>query len=271
MTDFSTIASHYEKTSIMQRSASDELFDLIKITDTDDVLDLGCGTGKLTREIRGITKGKVIGIDSAYGMIEKARQNYNHCNISFEICSAEELNYDEKFDVIFCNSTFQWFKNPEIVLKNCYRALRNNGRIGIQAPARKVYSPNFIQAVENVKVDPIMQETFSHFNSPWFFLETPDDYNILFQNAGFKVLHSRIDEVVTSHTPNEVFSIFESGASAGYLNQQYYDVSLTEEYIEAFKNTVKDSFIKQANSNGKVDLTFFRIYLLAKKEILKKG
>ncbi|MEM2111968.1 MAG: methyltransferase domain-containing protein [Candidatus Bathyarchaeia archaeon] len=265
MTDFSKIASHYEKTSIVQRSASNELFDLIKITETDDVLDLGCGTGELTKKIREITKGKVIGIDSANGMIEIARQTYSQCNISFEICSAENLNYNEQFDVIFCNSTFQWFKNPVTVLRNCYRALRKNGRMSVQAPARKIYSPNFVKEVDCVNTDPRTKEIFSRFNSPWFFLETAEDYRNLFENLGFEVLYSRIDEVITSHTPDEVFNIFNSGASAGYLNQQYYDVSLIEEYIETFKKIVKDSFIRQANSNGEVDLVFFRIYLLAKK------
>lgn len=265
MTNFSTIASHYEKSSIVQKSASDELFDLIKITETDDVLDLGCGTGNLTKKIKDITKGNIVGIDSAEGMIEKAKQNCKHLNISFEVYSAQDFNFNEQFDVIFCNSTFQWFKNPEIVLNNCHRALRTHGRMGIQAPARKIYSPNFIQAVDCVKVDSRTKEIFSHFNSPWFFLESAEDYKTLFQNAGFNVLHSKIDEIVTFHTPDEMFNIFDSGASAGYLNQQSYDISVTEEYIEAFKKIVKDDFIKQADDTGRVKLTFFRIYLLAIK------
>ena len=44
------------------------------------------------------------------------------------------------------------------------------------------------------------------------------------------------------HTHEEVFKIFSSGAIAGYLNQDYYDVELTEDYISAFKEIVKKAF-----------------------------
>jgi ubiquinone/menaquinone biosynthesis C-methylase UbiE len=68
-------------------------------------------------------------------------------DIFFEVKSAEEMEYNDCFDVIFCNATLQWFKDPEKTIKNCYTALRNGGRMGIQAPAKKDYSQNFIEAV----------------------------------------------------------------------------------------------------------------------------
>jgi len=112
-------------------------------------------------------------------MIKEAVEKSRGLDIVYEIKSAEEMNYEDCFDVIFCNSAFQWFKEPEKALKNCYRALRRNGRIGIQAPAKKVYCPNFIEAVEMVKKDKRTGETFAHFKEPWFFLETAEEYSSL--------------------------------------------------------------------------------------------
>lgn len=129
-TNFSKIASHYEKSSIIQKSAGEVLFELVKIKKDDDVLDLGCGTGQQTKKIRNITKGNVVGVDVATGMIDNANEHYSQFKILFEVSSAEEINYLEKFDVIFCNSVFQWFRQPVLVLKNCYRALRKNGKWG---------------------------------------------------------------------------------------------------------------------------------------------
>jgi len=138
---FSKIAEYYEKTSIVQKAASDNLIKLLQIKETDDVLDLACGTGDITKKIREITRGRVVGVDSTEGMINKAKGLYGKYSIDFQICKAEQIPFIEEFDIIFCNSAFQWFKPPEPVLKRCYRALREKGKIGIQAPAKKIYSP----------------------------------------------------------------------------------------------------------------------------------
>jgi ubiquinone/menaquinone biosynthesis C-methylase UbiE len=265
MTNFSEIAAKYERDSVVQKSASDQLFDLIEITETDDVLDVGCGTGNLTARIAGRTRGIVTGLDASEGMIEEAKRSYSHLDIRFDVCPVEHMTYADSFDVIFCNSAFQWMRRPERALKSCYGALRHNGRMGIQAPARRVYSPNFIEAVEKVRTDPRLKNQFATFQAPWFFLETPEEYELLFERAGFEVLHSRIDRVVGCHSPEEVFKIFASGASAGYLNQDFYSLPISDDYTGAFREVVRKAFEEQAKPDGQVDLVFFRIYLLARK------
>ena len=265
MTDFSEIAADYEKNSLVQRSASDQLFDLVRIGAHEDVLDLGCGTGHLTKKIVEKTTGKVVGLDVSEGMIEEATRSYSRLGITFRTCPAEQLPCTDAFDVIFCNSAFQWFKDPGPALKSCHAALKHGGRIGIQAPARTCYSPNFIEAVRKVEQDSRLGERFASFQSPWCFLETAEEYEACFKNAGFEVRHARIDQVVSPHTPEKVFSIFDSGASAGYLNPRCYALPLSEDYFTGFRETVKQAFTEQADDHGQVALTFFRIYLLAVK------
>jgi len=176
------------------------------------------------------------------------------------------MNYKDRFDVIFCNSVMQWFREPQRGVKNCYTALRKDGRIGVQAPAKGVYSPNFINAIKNIKEDTRTRDIFSHFKSPWFFLETSDEYKDLFEKSGFNVGFSKIDNVKIRHTSEDVFKIFSSGAIAGYLNQDFYDVKIDNAYIETFKDIVKNIFIQQADDNGEVELIFHRIFLVAIKE-----
>jgi ubiquinone/menaquinone biosynthesis C-methylase UbiE len=264
--NFSRIATEYEKFASVQKSASEVLFELLRIGRNDDVLDLGCGTGHLTRKIRSLTSGKVVGVDPSPGMIEEAIKKSVGLDIVYEVKSAEEMDYIESFDVIFCNSAFQWFRNPELAVRNCYKALRKKGKIGIQAPAKKIYCPNFLEAIERVKEDVRTKEIFSHFKNPWFFLETAEEYKSLFEKCGFRVLFAEIKTIITKHTPEEVFKIFSSGAMAGYLNQEYYDIELTEGYISTFKEIVKKTFKQQVNRKGVVELKFNRIFLVAIKD-----
>ena len=260
---FSGIAAKYEHYSLLQKSAADVLLELLEIGDNDDVLDLGCGAGHLTREIRGLTRGRVVGIDPSEGMIKEAKEKNKGLDITFVQKSAEVLDYDNCFNVIFCNSAFQWFRDPQKAIEKCYMALRKGSRIGMQAPARRIYCPNFIEAVDKVKEDPRTKDIFTHFKEPWFILETADQYTELFEKYRFRVVFSKIESVTTKHTPEEVFNTFSSGAAAGYLNQDYYDIQIDESYIDYFGEILKDAFAHQANDQGEIVVVFHRIFLLA--------
>jgi trans-aconitate 2-methyltransferase len=74
--EFSEIAKRYRETSLVQQSAAETLFRLLAIEGSEDVLDVGCGTGNLTKKIRGATSGRVVGIDPAEGMIERAAREH---------------------------------------------------------------------------------------------------------------------------------------------------------------------------------------------------
>jgi SAM-dependent methyltransferase len=63
MKTFDNIAVHYERAAVVQRSAGLRLLDSLAIGPAEDVLDLGCGPGHLTRQIRGLTAGAGAGLD----------------------------------------------------------------------------------------------------------------------------------------------------------------------------------------------------------------
>ncbi len=264
-TDFTEIAARYERDSFIQKSAAEKLLGLIDIKRDDRVLDLGCGTGNLTRKIKAMTGGNVVGVDPSTGMISEAENGRQGLNITYDVKTAEELDYRERFSVIFCNSAFQWFRDVDRALMNCNTALVKGGRMGIQAPAKKVYCPNFVKAIDEVAHDPRTAKTFSGFRSPWIFLDKKEEYSSLFEQAGFTVPFAVIEEIKTLHKPDEVVTIFESGAAAGYLNQAFYETPVNEAYSGAFREIVKESFHRQVNGTGRVELTFNRIYLLAVK------
>ncbi|MGD1005769.1 MAG: methyltransferase domain-containing protein [Ignavibacteriaceae bacterium] len=264
--NFSNIAKKYHEISTVQKSASENLFNLLDIKPEESVLDVGCGTGNLTSKIKAITSGRVIGIDASEGMVEEAVKNYRNIGIEFLAKNIQDISFDEEFDVIFCNSTFQWFKNIGFTLKKLCKALKPGGRIAIQAPATESYCPNFLSAVNGIVTDDEeIGEVFSFFKSPWLFFETAEEYTKIFEEGGFKVTLSGIESQSAMYTPEKVFEIFSSGAIAGYLNQDNYSIKIDNDYIERFKNLVNGEIAKQADKNGLVNLIFKRIYLLAFK------
>jgi ubiquinone/menaquinone biosynthesis C-methylase UbiE len=264
-TDFSQISARYDRDSLIQKSAAERLIGLLDVRGDDDVLDLGCGTGSLTRKLRGMTNGRIAGIDPSEGMIREAEAKRDGLDISFSVGSGEDLAYEKAFSAVLCNSTFQWFREPDNAVRNCHRALKTSGRMGIQAPAKRAYCPNFLEAVDAVAHDPRTTRAYAQFRSPWIFFDTAEEYAALFRHAHFAVPFVKIETITTFHTPEEVMTIFESGAAAGYLNQEYYATSIDDAFAEAFREIVRKSVRQQANKDGKVEVVFNRIYLLAVK------
>ncbi len=89
------------------------------------------------------------------------------------------------------------------------------------------------------------------------------NYESLFKSYGFKVDHCKIERFESYHTPEEVFEIFMTGASVGYLNSRYYDEDISK-YVDDFKRIIMRSFEKQAE-NGLVKLVFNRVFIIVKK------
>lgn len=263
--NFSKVAGVYEKTALVQKSASKVLLDLLSIKDGEDVLDLGCGPGNITIEIAQMTKGRVVGVDVAQGMIDEAQRGLESDNLSFAVRDAANLEFVSEFDVIFSNSAFQWFRDPDCVLKQCFNALKLGGRMGIQAPATSNFCLNFVAAEEKIRNNPVTREVFSDFRRPWSFLENPEDYAQLFERNGLRIRDCEIvrEEIVCDI--DKAFQIYQSGAENGYLNQDYYQVPLLPEYVEMFRALFRQTFAEQAREDGMVPIVFKRIYLVAQK------
>lgn len=88
------------------------------------ILDLGCGTGTLTAQLRNLGS-KVVGVDSSQSMIDKAKEQFD--NIDFMVCDALELPFENEFDVVFSNAVFHWISDHDALLSNVHKVLKSDG------------------------------------------------------------------------------------------------------------------------------------------------
>ena len=263
--DFSKIAEVYKETSYVQSSAGEKLLALADIGKTDDVLDIGCGAGSMLLAIRKETSGIVTGADPSLGMINKAKEVTKGQNISFFQSTAEELAKENEYDVIICNSAFQWVTDGASAASAFFKALRSGGKVVVQAPGTSNYCPAFIRAVEQAVIDEAIAPVYAHFSLPWFFLDTAKEYAALFETAQFTVDHAVIESEHSDFSVEKAISVFESGAAVGYLNPAFYSKPIDDRYKETFRQRIAESFESQSDAKGNIDLTFNRIYLRAIK------
>ena len=138
-------AAQYDSVKAPQVDAGKELVALAKVNDNDSVLDIGCGTGKLTLELSRLASGgTVIGIDPSAEMLQKAEEiSGTRDNIRFMRVYGQSMQFTDQFDLVFSNSALQWIREQQDVIRLVYRSLKKGGRIAFQLPV-KISAKSFL-------------------------------------------------------------------------------------------------------------------------------
>ena len=98
------------------------------------VLDVGCGTGSISKDIANIVgeNGKVTGIDNTEIFILSGKESYqNISNLELIHVDLFDFNPEEKFDLIVAARLLQWLSNPKEALLKIKSLLKPNGQISI--------------------------------------------------------------------------------------------------------------------------------------------
>jgi len=98
--------------------------------DEAQVLEVGCGTGALTRLIATWPNvATVVAVDPARSLLDKARDlSQTLSNISYQVADGRTLPFDDAcFDVVVFDSTLCHVPEPERALAEAHRVLRRGG------------------------------------------------------------------------------------------------------------------------------------------------
>ncbi len=101
------------------------LLALLEPQEGEKILDLGCGTGHLARQMAE-AGAQVVGLDSSPQMVEQARRAYP--DIEFLMADARDFSFPYQFDAVFSNATLHWIPEAERVVACISAALRPGGR-----------------------------------------------------------------------------------------------------------------------------------------------
>lgn len=134
-TDFKHIKKQFEKSmnnydknaTVQDLMASKMLIELSKVsTDFETILELGSGTGLLTKRI-----AKHLKFSNFYAndLVEKSKLYVQKTipNTTFFTGNALKIKTPKKADLIISNAMFQWFDNLEKSIEILKNSLNNNG------------------------------------------------------------------------------------------------------------------------------------------------
>jgi len=252
-------AKAYDGTKAPQVDAGRELIALAEVKENDTVLDVGCGTGSLTKELAGLARnGEVIGIDPSDEMLAAAREKCGHMkNITLLPLTAQTIDFHSKFDLVFSNSALQWVRDQEEAVRRIYTALKKGGRIAFQLPA-KDFCPVFRENVKGAIKTLGLEEMFRTWDSPWYF-PTDREYYALLRDAGFTDIQCSYREYgIVFGSINETLRWWRSAGLRPFLDP------LLERQREYFQYAFAMQFEESRTDNG-IEFTFRRLFAFARK------
>ena len=95
-----------------------------------DVLDLGCGYGEMGEYLLKNAINSYHGIDPSQRMIAAARERLKGDQLTLEVESIDSFQWQTgTYDLVISRMVFHYLPQIEVVLHNCYEALKPGGRL----------------------------------------------------------------------------------------------------------------------------------------------
>jgi trans-aconitate methyltransferase len=151
----------------------------------ETILDLGCGTGKMSAEIaaRG---AKVIGLDSDRAMIKHAK--LAHPGLQFVCASGERFRLKQPVDGILSNAALHWMTRPQRVINAMARALKPGGRLALEMGGHGNVAA-VVEAIYAVLAEAGVAEP--KWPRPWYFPRV-GEYCTRLERGGFEVAEATL-------------------------------------------------------------------------------
>jgi trans-aconitate 2-methyltransferase len=177
-------AHTYDQSSQPQQAwAADVLARLGGVAADARVLDVGCGTGRVTELLLSLVpRGRVLAIDASAEMVALARQRLGD---RAEVWCQDvlELDLDEPVDAIFSTAALHWVPDHERLWRRLAQVLRPGGMLEIQCGGE-----GNIDGVREV-IEAVAHDTAPELVgwSPWVFA-SPQETERRLRAAGFTAI-----------------------------------------------------------------------------------
>ncbi len=178
----------YARHSSAQAEWALELAGKLELRPGEQVLDIGCGDGKVTAALAArVPGGGALGLDSSPEMVERARRSYpaqRHPNLRFQLGDALQLGFVERFDAAFSNAALHWVRDHLRVLRGVARALKPGGRLLFQMGGRG-NAQAILDLLEELGREPPWNAWLAGFPCPYAFYG-PEEYRDWLAQAGLR-------------------------------------------------------------------------------------
>jgi ubiquinone/menaquinone biosynthesis C-methylase UbiE len=219
------------------------------------VLDVGCGTGSITKDIAKHV-GFITGIDNTEKFIISGKESYGNIH-NMELIATDLFQFDpkEKFDLIVSARTMQWLSDVPMALLKLKSMLKEGGTLSIldYNHTKVEWTPEPPAVMKKFYAAFLKWRTEAGMNN-----QVGDDLPQLFQEAGFKSIQKfNSDEHYTRGEDNFVFrtgiwskvAAMKQIADEGYISDSER-LQAIEEYDEWVNTAAQTMTVKLNETRG---------------------
>ena len=179
-------AERYHRLSEPQVAWGQRVLDRLAPVADETILDVGCGTGRLTAQLSAAAGGGlVVGLDQSAAMLMQARDwlARQAPRVSLVRADAAALPFADTFDGVFSAATLHWVRDHTAAFRSIFRALRPGGRLVAQCGGGANLA-RLLQRAERLMRTSRFARYFADWQDPWYFADEASTVAEL-QAAGF--------------------------------------------------------------------------------------
>jgi trans-aconitate 2-methyltransferase len=206
-------ASTYDRSSAPQQAwASEVLERLAGIAPDATVLDVGCGTGRVTEALLALVpRGRVLAMDASEDMVVLARERLGD-RAQVWCQDVLDLELEEPVDAIVSTAALHWVRDHDRLWATLARALRPGGVLEAQCGGKG--NIDQVRAVIEVVARDVAPELVGW--SPWVFAG-PDETERRLREAGFTAIRCWLRDRPTE--PQDVDAFVRTSILAAHLDR----------------------------------------------------
>ena len=247
--------AQYNKFKAQRAKPFYDLLALIQIAQFNAGIDLGCGTGELTRVLFDRLKPtQFTGIDSSAEMLAKSLQ-YKTSGLAFERQDIASIQLSRPLDLLFSNAALHWVPHHEMLFPKLLQYVAPDGQVAIQMPFNFDHASHRLAHQVAARLFPAL---FSA-EHPVSATLLPDRYAEIMYENGFEDQVCRVE--VYGHPMPSGSEVVEW--TRGSLLTKYQE-KLTPQQFEVFLNQYRAALL-QVIGEGPYFYTFKRILLWGRK------
>jgi trans-aconitate 2-methyltransferase len=202
-------AGRYHDLSSPQQTWGRRVLERLPLSGTEHILDLGCGTGRVTEEIyRRLPNGRLVALDRSDAMIEAAQLWLCEHAPGAAVVQADgaALPFRRAFDAVFSTATFHWIPDHAALFRSIITALKPGGRLVAQCGG----GPNLAvlrARADRLRADPRFWSFFDDWTEPWYYADVESTKRRL-AAAGFIESDVSLEEAPTPFAGAAIFQEF---------------------------------------------------------------